>query len=210
MFAACLVAGSSARTAVVSAENNEAAAHAPVPMDRAKEKLRRAQVAMQQKDYAEASDNTAKQNGAVLRYAAPELQHSQADADSLRRELLALQAVKTERGMVMTLGDVLFATAKADLQPGADSTIQRLAGFLEEYPEKTVLIEGFTDSTGGADFNQGLSERRALAVRQALVNAGVSATRISTEGFGMSRPVADNATAEGRQMNRRVEIVIQD
>ena len=139
-----------------------------------------------------------------------ELQRSQADADSLRRELLALQAVKTERGMVMTLGDVLFATAKADLQPGADSTIQRLAGFLEEYPEKTVLIEGFTDSTGGADFNQGLSERRALSVRQALVNAGVSPERISTEGFGMSRPVADNATAEGRQMNRRVEIVIQD
>ena len=132
------------------------------------------------------------------------------NAESLRRELLALQAVKTERGMVMTLGDVLFATGKAELQPGAATTIQRLANFLEEYPEKTVLIEGFTDSTGSADFNQGLSERRALSVRQALVNAGVSPERISTEGFGMSRPVADNATAEGRQRNRRVEIVIQD
>jgi outer membrane protein OmpA-like peptidoglycan-associated protein len=139
-----------------------------------------------------------------------ELQRTQADAESLRRELLALQAVKTERGMVMTLGDVLFATAKAELQPGAASTIERLANFLGEYPEKTVLIEGFTDSTGSADFNQGLSERRALSVRQALLNAGVSSDRISTEGFGMSRPVADNATAEGRQRNRRVEIVIQD
>jgi outer membrane protein OmpA-like peptidoglycan-associated protein len=105
---------------------------------------------------------------------------------------------------------VLFATGKAELQPGAATTIQRLANFLEEYPEKTVLIEGFTDSTGSADFNQGLSERRALSVRQALVNAGLSPERISTAGFGMSRPVADNATAEGRQRNRRVEIVIQD
>ena len=73
-----------------------------------------------------------------------------------------------------------------------------------------MLIEGFTDSTGSAEFNQGLSERRALAVRSALVDAGVSPQRISTEGYGMARPVADNSTPEGRQRNRRVEIVIQD
>ncbi|MCB1841371.1 MAG: OmpA family protein [Halioglobus sp.] len=139
-----------------------------------------------------------------------QLQRTQADAEALRRELLALQAVKTDRGMVMTLGDVLFSTGKADLQPGAMSTIRRLADFLAEYPDKTVLIEGFTDSTGSAEFNQGLSERRALSVRSALLDAGVSASRISTEGYGMARPVADNSTAEGRQRNRRVEIVIQD
>lgn len=139
-----------------------------------------------------------------------ELQRTRTDAEALRRELLALQAVKTDRGMVMTLGDVLFATGKAELQPGALSTMQRLADFLAEYPEKTVLIEGFTDSTGSAEFNQRLSERRALAVRSALLDAGVSAQRISTEGYGMARPVADNSTAEGRQRNRRVEIVIQD
>mgnify|MGYP003630237994 FL=1 len=139
-----------------------------------------------------------------------ELQRTKTDADALRRELLALQAVKTDRGMVMTLGDVLFSTGKADLQPGALSTVRRLADFLAEYPEKTVLIEGFTDSTGSAEFNQGLSERRALAVRSALVDAGVSPQRISTEGYGMARPVADNSTPEGRQRNRRVEIVIQD
>ncbi|PLW68168.1 OmpA family protein [Pseudohalioglobus lutimaris] len=139
-----------------------------------------------------------------------ELQSSQAQADALRRELLALQAVSTDRGMVMTLGDVLFSTGKADLQPGAMSTIDRLADFLAEYPDKSVLIEGFTDSVGSESFNQVLSENRASSVRSALIDAGVSPNRVSTRGYGMSRPVADNSTAEGRLRNRRVEIVIQD
>jgi OmpA-OmpF porin, OOP family len=139
-----------------------------------------------------------------------QIERAQADADALRLELEALQAVSTDRGMVMTLGDVLFATGKADLQPGAMSTIDRLARFLEEYPNKTVLIEGYTDSVGTESFNQGLSERRAASVRSALIAADVSPGRISTIGYGKARPIASNDTAEGRLRNRRVEIVIND
>lgn len=139
-----------------------------------------------------------------------ELERAQADTEALRMELAALQAVSTDRGMVMTLGDVLFATGKADLQPGAMNTIDRLAVFLAEYPNKTLLIEGYTDNVGTDNFNQGLSDRRAASVRTALVQAGVSPGRISTIGYGEARPIADNNTAEGRLMNRRVEIVIGD
>lgn len=137
-----------------------------------------------------------------------QIESAQADADALRLQLEALQAVSTDRGMVMTLGDVLFATGKADLQPGAMNTVDRLAVFLSEYPDKTVVIEGFTDNTGTDAFNQGLSERRAAAVESALIQAGVSPGRISTIGYGKARPIADNGTAEGRLRNRRVEIVI--
>jgi outer membrane protein OmpA-like peptidoglycan-associated protein len=90
------------------------------------------------------------------------------------------------------------------------STIQRLSAFLAEYPEKTLLIEGFTDNTGTVAFNQDLSERRALSVRNALINEGVNPARLTTVGYGIARPVADNNTAEGRLRNRRVEIVIQN
>lgn len=137
-----------------------------------------------------------------------QIESAQADADALRLQLEALQAVSTDRGMVMTLGDVLFATGKADLQPGAMNTVDRLAVFLSEYPGKTVVIEGFTDNTGTDAFNQGLSERRAASVESALIQAGVSPGRISTIGYGKARPIADNGTAEGRLRNRRVEIVI--
>ena len=131
-------------------------------------------------------------------------------AEALRLEMQALQAVKTERGMVMTLGDVLFSTGKAALQPGAMSTIDRLSAFLAQYKEKTVLIEGHTDNIGADQYNQVLSEQRADAVRVALVELGVAPERVSTTGYGESRPLADNSTDAGRLKNRRVEIVIKD
>ena len=141
---------------------------------------------------------------------AARLQARDMEVNMLRSELEALQAVDTDRGMVITLGDVLFSTGKADLQPGAMSTIERLALFMAEYPAKTVLIEGYTDDVGSEIFNLGLSERRAASVRDALLAAGVSPLRISTIGYGEARPIASNSTPEGRQLNRRVEIVIQD
>jgi outer membrane protein OmpA-like peptidoglycan-associated protein len=141
---------------------------------------------------------------------AARLQARDMEVNLLRGELEALQAVNTDRGMVITLGDVLFSTGKADLQPGAMSTIERLALFMAEYPAKTVLIEGYTDDVGSEAFNLGLSERRAASVKNALLAAGVSPLRIATIGYGEARPIASNSTPEGRQMNRRVEIVIQD
>ncbi|MES9852743.1 MAG: OmpA family protein [Candidatus Thiodiazotropha sp. L084R] len=133
-----------------------------------------------------------------------------AKAEALRRELEELQALKTERGMVMTLGDVLFSTGKTELLPGAMNTIDKLAAFLQEYPDKTVLVEGHTDNVGTDEFNMDLSERRALSVKEALVQVGVDSSRIDTLGLGETSPITDNSTSAGRLKNRRVEIVIRD
>jgi outer membrane protein OmpA-like peptidoglycan-associated protein len=127
-----------------------------------------------------------------------------------RQELADLQAKQTERGMVMTLSDVLFDTAQATLKPGADRAVDRLAQFLKDSPGTHVIIEGHTDSVGSDDYNVGLSERRAQAVADALTARGVSADRIQTKGLGKSYPVATNDTQAGRQQNRRVEIVFSD
>ncbi len=128
----------------------------------------------------------------------------------LERELEELEARDTDRGLVLTLGDVLFDTGAATLKPGAATTIDRLAQFMRDYPERAVRIEGHTDAAGSDDTNQALSERRAQAVREALVARGLDAARIATLGLGEARPIAGNDTPGGRQQNRRVEIVVSD
>lgn len=133
-----------------------------------------------------------------------------ADAEKLRSELTALQARPTERGMVLTLGDVLFDTARSDLKPGAMPTIERLADFMREHPAYQLLIEGHTDSRGDDAYNLQLSERRAEAVRAALVSRGLASERVRVRALGESFPVASNDSADGRQQNRRVEVVFSD
>jgi OmpA-OmpF porin, OOP family len=128
----------------------------------------------------------------------------------LERELEELEARDTDRGLVLTLGDVLFDTGTATLKPGAATTIDRLAQFMRDYPERSVRIEGHTDSAGSEETNQSLSERRAQAVREALLARGLPAERIATLGYGEARPIAGNDSAGGRQQNRRVEIVLSD
>jgi outer membrane protein OmpA-like peptidoglycan-associated protein len=135
---------------------------------------------------------------------------AQQRAQELESALADLQAKKTDRGLVITLGDVLFATNLAELKPGARRSLEKLSAFLHEYPQRSVQIEGFTDSTGSDDYNQGLSERRAGAVRDALTGMGISSDRIQTRGLGKSDPVADNDSASGRQQNRRVEVIISE
>jgi outer membrane protein OmpA-like peptidoglycan-associated protein len=139
-----------------------------------------------------------------------ERENALARAESLRQELAELQAMKTERGIVLTLGDVLFSTGKTELLPGAMTTIEKLASFLAEYPDKTVLVEGHTDNVGSDAYNQDLSERRAISVKNALMQAGVDGARIDTIGLGETQPITDNSTSAGRLKNRRVEIVIRD
>jgi len=129
---------------------------------------------------------------------------------ALERELEQLEARNTDRGLVLTLGDVLFDTGQATLKPGAATTIDRLAQFMSDYAERSVRIEGHTDSAGSDELNQGLSERRAAAVEAALLDRGVNSQRITTVGYGEARPIAGNDTAGGRQQNRRVEIVVSD
>jgi outer membrane protein OmpA-like peptidoglycan-associated protein len=125
-------------------------------------------------------------------------------------QLKELNAKKTERGLVITLGDVLFSTNKAHLKSGGIRNVQKLADFLNQYPQRKVLVEGYTDSTGSDSLNQALSERRANAVRTALVDAGISSDRVTTRGYGKAFPIADNDTAASRQLNRRVEIILSD
>ena len=121
-----------------------------------------------------------------------------------------LAAKKTERGLIITLGDVLFSVDQARLNADGQSMVQRLATVMQQNPKRSVLIEGFTDSTGSSTYNQELSERRAMAVRDALLSAGVERSQIAVRGYGESYPVAGNDTAMNRQLNRRVEIVLSD
>ncbi|MCU7872390.1 MAG: OmpA family protein [Candidatus Thiodiazotropha sp. (ex Lucinoma borealis)] len=169
-----------------------------------KERLKAREIEIQLEQHAK--DEALRDKEAALM----ERENALAKAEALRLELAELQAKKTERGMVMTLGDVLFSTGKTELLPGAMSTINKLAKFLAEYPEKTVLVEGHTDNVGSDAFNQDLSERRALSVKNALMQADVDGSRIDTLGMGETTPVTDNSTSAGRLKNRRVEIVIRD
>lgn len=135
---------------------------------------------------------------------------AQARAAALEAQLADLQAKKTERGMVITLGDVLFGTDQAGLTPDGMRTARKLADVLKNNPQRTVLIEGFTDSTGGAAHNLALSQRRAESVRNALLEMGIARDRIATRGYGVAYPVAGNDNAANRQLNRRVEIVLSE
>ncbi len=131
-------------------------------------------------------------------------------AAALEKQLSELQAEKTDRGMVITLGDVLFDFNRAELRGGAKQNLNRLVNFLRENSDRDVLIEGHTDSVGSEQYNLDLSQRRADAVRMFLVGNGIESARIAAKGFGKSLPVAGNDTEAGRQQNRRVEIVILD
>jgi len=131
-----------------------------------------------------------------------------ARARELEKELSELQGKQTERGLVLTVGDVLFETAKADLMSAGLRNIDKIAEFLVKNPQRNVLVEGHTDSRGSESYNQELSEQRANSVRFALIERGVAANRVISKGFGKSMPIDSNETETGRQQNRRVEIVI--
>ena len=132
-----------------------------------------------------------------------------AAADSLRLQLQSMTARSDARGQVMTLAGDAFASGQSSLRSEARSNLQRVVEFVNKYPGQNVLIEGHTDSQGSANLNQVLSQKRAEAVREALIQDGVDAARLSALGVGEDRPVADNASDDGRARNRRVEIVVQ-
>jgi outer membrane protein OmpA-like peptidoglycan-associated protein len=131
-------------------------------------------------------------------------------AARLQAEVDQLKATPTPRGLVLTLGDVLFDTGRAQLNPGSARKLDQLGQFLTDHPERRVQIDGFTDSVGTESYNQDLSQRRADAVKFALISRGINSSRISSQGYGRGFPVADNADSGGRQLNRRVEVVIGD
>jgi outer membrane protein OmpA-like peptidoglycan-associated protein len=129
-------------------------------------------------------------------------------AMDLQTQINMLQAKVTDRGIVLTLGDVLFETGKSDLKSTA--ALERLVAFLNKYPDRSVAIEGYTDSVGSEEYNQALSERRANSVRNYLTGQGIAGSRLTATGRGKSSPVADNSSATGRQQNRRVEVIISN
>jgi outer membrane protein OmpA-like peptidoglycan-associated protein len=196
------------RSAEISQRQAEAAQRSAEASQRQSEASQRDAEASQRQSIAERqAANDAQMSAQIAR-------QQTLDAESRSRELAAqlaeLSAKKTDRGMVITLGDVLFDTNKAQLKSGGMRNVQKLADFFKQYPQRNVMIEGFTDSTGSGSRNQALSEERVQSVRMALLGMGVGTDRITSRGYGESYPVAGNDTAAGRQLNRRVEIVVSD
>ena len=135
---------------------------------------------------------------------------AQLRADSLEAQLADLKLQKTERGLVLTLGDVLFDTNQSTLKSGAYGTLDRLATALREKSGRKVLIEGHTDNVGSDETNQALSQRRAQSVLSALTQRGVAGDQLTAIGKGEGFPVASNDDANGRQANRRVELIFTE
>lgn len=187
-----------ARRATASA----AIAQADARDARADANIQRTQTAVAQQQAANASDQAA---AAQAQAAAAE-----ARAASLERQLAALEALKTDRGLVITLGDVLFEFNRAEVKPGAQARMAQLSDFLKQYPDRRVSIEGHTDNIGSASYNMELSLRRAESIRGQLIGLGISPERISTVGYGKDFPVAANDTDTNRAINRRVEVVISE
>lgn len=156
---------------------------------------------------AEAQAQRARQAEAQARSAGASAQSASERARLLEQALREMAAKPTDRGMVMVLQDVLFDVGRAELREGGRARLEKLAQVMSQFPERKIIVEGYTDSTGSDASNQSLSERRADSVKQALVGMGIPAERIETKGFGEARPVANNKTPAGRQQNRRVELV---
>jgi outer membrane protein OmpA-like peptidoglycan-associated protein len=171
----------------------------------AEAKAREAELARSQsRADAEKAEQARKEAEAKAR----EAEQTKAEIDQFLKDLSDLQGKMTERGIVLTMGDVLFSFGKADLSAGAVRNLDKLTGFLEKHPDRSVLIEGHTDSIGSDEFNLALSQKRADAVKEAMVGKGIRPDRVLTKGYGKQFPVAGNDTESGRQLNRRVEVVI--
>ena len=168
--------------------------------------MARQQLAQSELSNTQKSIDLAAANAATARVQAS-LNSKDAQLNELELQLKDLDAKKTDRGMVVTVDDVLFDSGQARLLAEGSRSMVKLADFFKRNPERTASIEGFTDSVGSATANLDLSQRRANAVMAALIELGVPANRMSAEAFGEEMPTASNVTPIGRKLNRRVEIV---
>ncbi len=193
----------------------EAAAQQAAQQKQEAEAARQAALAQQQA--AETQAQQAAQARAAAEAEAAKARDAAAKAEAekaqLRAQLLqqfnaVLQTRDTARGLIVNMSDVLFDTGSADLKPGAREKLAKISGILLAHPGLSLQIEGHTDNVGSDEFNMNLSGRRADSVRDYLAQEGVAASSMATKGFGKTQPVATNDTAEGRQRNRRVELVV--
>ncbi len=166
---------------------------------------------------AELSAEEATQARRLAESRASEAEFARREADlasqqitSLTRQLENLQLRQTESGVVVTLGDVLFASGQAQLVEGGRSSLEEVVDLLQTEPDKKIRVEGHTDSRGDAEANLQLSEQRAQAVREALISLGVSADRVTALGMGEDFPIASNEDEDGRAQNRRVDVILLD
>jgi len=157
---------------------------------------------------AESARLSAADEAEKARLARAETEAARAEMEFMRGRLSDLEAKQTERGLLITLGDVLFEFNKSELKSGGQRNLLPLADVLKERVDQRVIIEGHTDSIGNHAYNMTLSEKRAEAVEQYLVAQGVAVSRINVQGLGPDFPVADNSSSEGRQLNRRVEVIL--
>lgn len=223
---AAYIAATQARTAIALAkaqteEDAIKAAEADRERARADANARRANVAQNQAANAQIAAANANADASAARQQAVSAQadaaqaqtqaaQAQAQAAALAQELADLQAKQTDRGMLVTLGDVLFEFGRAEIKPSAQTAIAKLSNYLKQHPDRRVLIEGFTDSVGSDSANLTLSQRRSQAVAEALRAQGVDPSRVDTRGYGEAYPVASNSSTSDRALNRRVEVYISN
>jgi outer membrane protein OmpA-like peptidoglycan-associated protein len=212
-----------AQQAAAQAARDRAEAEAARAAAQAETERLRAQAAQERANLesaraaAEAQQQAAQSEAERARLAADEANRLRAQSEQektalreqLRQQLnLILETRSTARGLIVNMSDVLFDTAKYTLRPGAREKLAKIAGILLAHPSLKLEVEGHTDSVGGEEYNQRLSEQRASAVRDYLVQSGISMNNVTAMGFGKTRPVVSNDTASGRQQNRRVELVV--
>jgi outer membrane protein OmpA-like peptidoglycan-associated protein len=159
---------------------------------------------------AEQARRLAKSRASEAEFAKREAELASQQIDSLTRQLENLQLRETESGVVVTLGDVLFASGQAELVEGGRSSLEEVVDLLQTEPDKKIRVEGHTDSSGETEANLLLSEKRAQAVRESLISLGVDAERVTAMGMGEDFPIASNDTEEGRARNRRVDVILLD
>lgn len=164
----------------------------------------------QAREEAEAARSLAQAQASEIELARREAELATEAAESMRRRLDYLELRETDRGIVVTLGDVLFASGETELQPAARSQLADVVKLIEGEPDKQIRIEGHTDSTGSSAANMRISRQRAEAVRDALAQQGVDSSRIQAVGMGEDFPIASNEGAEGRRQNRRVDVILLD
>lgn len=212
-----------ARARVSSAsEDPNVAKQVPLELERARQALQQAEASwnsnaepkvVSHQAYLASQQAAIAEETARLRTTQEQIKMAEADRaktllSAREQELAGLKARQTERGTIVSLPNVLFRLDSAELLPGSAASINRLASFLQRHPDSKVSVEGHTDSPGSENYNLDLSQRRADAVRQALVSRGIDPGRVVAQGFGETAPIASNDSPQGRQINRRVDVVV--